>query len=79
MKNYPILLVLCLALSTFIACNESENDALTPYYLMKIGMLHEKEGRMSEAKSVYEQIKAKYPESAAGRDIDKNIIKVSQG
>ena len=46
---------------------------------MKIGMLHEKEGRMDEAKKAYEQIKSKYPDSAAGRDIDKNIIKVSQG
>ena len=61
------------------AAAEEDNEALTPYYLMKIGMLHEKEGRMDEAKKAYEQIKSKYPDSAAGRDIDKNIIKVSQG
>jgi tetratricopeptide (TPR) repeat protein len=61
------------------AANEEENEALTPYYLKKIGMLHEKEGRMAEAKKAYEEIKSKYPESAAGRDIEKYIIKVSQG
>ncbi len=60
------------------AANEAANEALTPYYLKKIGMLHEKEGRMDEAKEAYEKIKNNYPTSSDGRDIDKYIVRLGQ-
>lgn len=58
------------------AVNKSENDALTPYYLKKIGLLHERNGSLAEAKENYERIKQEYPNSAIGRDIEKYIARV---
>jgi len=52
------------------------NEAITPYYLKKIGMLHERNANWSEAKKAYQQIKDKYPNSPDGRDIEKYIIRV---
>lgn len=59
------------------AASVKENEVLTPYYLMKVGMLQEKLGNFADAKEVYEQIKEKYPTSTDGRDIDKYIIRAS--
>lgn len=59
------------------AASVKENEVLTPYYLMKVGMLQEKLGKYADAKDAYEQIKDKYPTSTDGRDIDKYIIRAS--
>ncbi len=59
------------------AAAHGDNEVLTPYYLKKIGLLHERNGNMAEAKKVYEQIKDKYPDSSVGRDIQKYIARVS--
>ena len=59
------------------AAAEEENDVLTPYYLKKVGMLHEHNGNFAEAKKVYQQIKDDFPNSASGRDIDKYLARVS--
>ncbi|RMG78431.1 MAG: hypothetical protein D6714_18050, partial [Bacteroidetes bacterium] len=56
-----------------------ENEAIAPYYLKKIGMIHEKEGRMADAKKAYQEIKDKYPDSTPGKDIEKYIIRADQG
>lgn len=58
------------------AVSKSENDALTPYYLKKIGMMHERNGELAEAKETYERIKQQYPKSTIGRDIEKYIARV---
>jgi tetratricopeptide (TPR) repeat protein len=58
------------------AVNKSDNDALTPYYLKKIGLLQERNGSFAEAKETYERIKQEYPNSAIGRDIEKYIARV---
>ncbi|NBC06708.1 MAG: tetratricopeptide repeat protein [Bacteroidetes bacterium] len=58
------------------AVNKSENDALTPYYLKKIGLMHERNGEFAEAKENYERIKQEFPNSAIGRDIEKYIARV---
>jgi hypothetical protein len=50
---------------------------LTPYYLKKVGMLHERQGNFTRALQAYEEIKEKYPNSPDGRDIDKFIVRVS--
>lgn len=59
------------------AAAEQVNDVLTPYYLKKVGMLHEHNGNFAEAKKVYQQIKDDFPNSASGRDIDKYLARVS--
>ena len=55
------------------AINSGENEVLTAYYLKKLGMLHEKNGNMAEARSSYEQVKADFPNSPYASDIDKYI------
>ena len=59
------------------AANYSDNEALTPYYLKKIGMLSEKNGDFAAAKEAYQEIKDKYPTSDAGRTIDKYLARVA--
>lgn len=58
------------------AANGGENEALTPYYLKKAGMLSEKQGNTAEALKMYEKIKSDYPLSADATDIDKYIVRV---
>ncbi|MCO6490643.1 MAG: tetratricopeptide repeat protein [Phaeodactylibacter sp.] len=59
------------------AVNETENDFLTPYYLKKVGLLHERNGNFAEAQKAYQEILDKYPDSAVGRDIEKYITRVA--
>ena len=59
------------------AAGATANDALTPYYLKKIGMLHEKNGDFAAAKEVYQEIKDKYSASSVGADIEKYIARVA--
>ncbi len=59
------------------AANAEDNELLTPYYLQKIGMLHERNGNSSEALKAYQQIKDEYPASAQAREIEKYIVRVS--
>lgn len=61
------------------AASTGENSILTPYYLKKIGLLHEHNGNPAEARKVYEEIKEKYPDSPDGQDIDKYITRVDAG
>jgi tetratricopeptide (TPR) repeat protein len=58
------------------AVKAGDNAAITPYYLKKMGMLHEKNGNFAEAKKAYEEIKEKYSDSSVGADIDKYIARV---
>ena len=57
------------------AASTNPNDALTPYYLKKVGMLQEKQGDYTAAIEQYEAIKTSYPESSDARDIDKYIVR----
>lgn len=59
------------------AANAEDNEILTPYYLQKIGMLHERNGNTAEALKAYERIKNEYPTSAQAREIEKYIVRVS--
>lgn len=60
------------------ATTVSENEALTPYYLKKLGMLHERNGNLDKARKVYQQIKAEYPTSAEGNEIDKYLARLGE-
>ena len=55
------------------ATNAGDNDFLTPYYLKKLGLLHEKEGNFSAAVDAFEEIKEDYAKSIDGLNIDKFI------
>jgi tetratricopeptide (TPR) repeat protein len=59
------------------AVSAADNEALTPYYLKKLGMLYEKQGKYSDAKSLYQRIKTEYPESPIAVDIEKYIVRAS--
>ncbi|WP_282780189.1 tetratricopeptide repeat protein [Phaeodactylibacter xiamenensis] len=61
------------------AVSAGDNEVLTPYYLKKIGMLHERNGNMADARASYERIKEEYPGSPVSRDIEKYIVRASQG
>lgn len=56
----------------------SNNEALTPYYMKKLGMLLESQGEMDEAKDWYQKVKLEYPTSVAGRDIEKYLARVNR-
>ncbi len=59
------------------AVDVGANEVLASYYLKKIGLLHEKQGQFAAAKTAFEKIKEKYPNSQEGTDIDKYIARVS--
>ena len=64
------------ALSTYKkAVDAGTNDAITPYYLKKYGMLSEKLGKYGQAKEAYERIKRDFPSSPVATDIEKYIIR----
>ncbi len=50
-----------------------ENELLSPYYLMKYGMLCQKQGDNDAAQKAFNTIKEKYPTSKEGLGIDKYL------
>ncbi|WP_236980306.1 tetratricopeptide repeat protein [Membranihabitans maritimus] len=58
------------------AGNTGDNTYLTPYYLKKLGMLHERDQEYKEALAAYKEIKEKYPESPDGYGIEKYISNI---
>lgn len=65
------------------AANAGENEFLTPYYLKKLGLLHENQGEYQQALKAYQEIKSNFAQSIDGRTIDKFIAnaetKLNQG
>lgn len=59
------------------AGSTSENEALSPYYLMKLGLLQENQGKSEDALKTYQQIKTKYPNSTEGKEVDKYITRIN--
>lgn len=55
-----------------------DNNFLTPYYLKKLGMLHEKNGSPNKALKIYNQIKKDYQQSVDGYTIEKYVARASQ-
>lgn len=58
------------------AVNQGDSDLLTPYYMKRVGLLHEKNGNFAEARAIYEKIKLEYPDSPDGSSIEKYISRV---
>jgi len=61
------------------AVKAGELEPLVAYYLKKIGLLHEYNGNVEEARKTYERIKKEYPTSPEGRDIEKYLARVAAG
>ena len=59
------------------AISNSDNDFLSAYYMKKLGLLFQSQGKMAEAKGMFEQIKTKYPLTPDGNGIEKYISRVS--
>ena len=58
------------------AAERKSNDFTSPIYLLRAGILFEKEGKLKEAAQMYERIKSDYAVSTEGRNIDKYIARV---
>lgn len=61
------------------AANNSRNDFSTPMYLLKSGILMERQGDKSGAASAYKQIRDQYPDSPQARDADKYLSRAEAG
>lgn len=59
------------------AINYGTNEFLEAYYMKKLGLLYENQGNLAEAKSTFENLRSKYPNSPEGQDIEKYISRVS--
>ncbi len=56
------------------AANAKGNDVLTPYFLKKVAMLSQKQGKNDEARKSWERIKNDFPTSPEARDAEKYLI-----
>ena len=57
------------------AVNATANDLLTPYYLQKLGLLSDKQGNAEDAAKYFNRIKAEFPDSEEGSQIEKYIAR----
>ena len=60
------------------AINATPNEALTPIYLLRYGLLNEKEGKPAEAKKAYQRIKDEFPTSTQSRDADRFLSRLAE-
>jgi tetratricopeptide (TPR) repeat protein len=58
------------------AVTSSENDFTAPIYLMKVGIVQEKNGEYKKALEAYKKIEKEYPNTSEGRQIQKYIARV---
>ena len=66
------------AASTFEkAAKKADNNLLSPYYYLQAGLIYESMDKPAQALKLYKKIKANYPESIEGREIDKYIARLS--
>jgi tetratricopeptide (TPR) repeat protein len=61
------------AVDYFEQASKSENEVLSPLYLMKAGRVYESLGKWGKALKAYETIRDKYPLSEEGSSIEKFI------
>lgn len=60
------------------SANGSKNEAVTPFVLMKIGLLAEKMGKPQDAAVAYQRIKDEFSSTSFGRNVDKYLARVSK-
>jgi len=51
-------------------------DSVTPIYLVRLGLLNEKQNNMDDAKAAYEQVLADFPTSAQVQNAEKNLARL---
>ncbi len=56
------------------AGNATDIETLAPYYLQKLAMLYQYQGKDSEAKEVYKQIVDSYPTTDWGKEAEKFVV-----
>ena len=62
------------ALSSYAkAVSEDNNDALTPYYLQKLGLLAHRQGDKTTALSAFKRIQEEFAQSTESADADKYL------
>jgi len=59
------------------AISNGDNEFLLAYYMKKLGLMYQSQGKMAEAKGMFEQIRDKYPFAPDGNGIEKYIMRVS--
>ncbi|MEM6966821.1 MAG: tetratricopeptide repeat protein [Bacteroidota bacterium] len=59
------------------ATKQGTNEFVESYYLKKLGLAYEHQGNLEKAKATFEVLQSKYPNSTAGRDIEKYIARVN--
>lgn len=59
------------------AAKKADNNLLSPYYYFQAGLIYEAIDKPAQALKTYKMIKAKYPESIEGQDIDKFIARLT--
>ncbi len=65
------------ALSHYKKAASNEEDQLNaPHYLLRIGLIQEKQGENEAAIKTYKKIRSEYPNSLAGADIDKYLARL---
>ena len=52
-----------------------DNGLLAPYYLMKLGLLREREGDAAAANALYARIADEFPDSQEGQNIEKYLLR----
>lgn len=60
------------------AATRADNPVISPIYLIQAGQILESKNRKDEALELYKTVKAKYPQSAEARTIDKYIQSASK-
>jgi hypothetical protein len=59
------------------AAKKADNNLLSPYYYLQAGIMYESLGKNAQALKLYKTIKAKYPESNEGQEIEKYITRLT--
>ena len=58
------------------AISTNENEAITPIYLLRYGMLNERQEKYGEARKAYQQLVDDYPTSVMAKDAEKYLIRI---
>ncbi len=60
------------------ASSAADNDLLAPYYMFKVAMMYQAEGKTAEATEQLQQIKTKYPDSAEASSATSLLARMGQ-
>lgn len=64
------------AMGQYKKAADADNSQLSPYYMYKMAIYHFDKGNKEDAKSLLEEIRAKYPESVQSEDAEKLLFRL---